>query len=377
MSVIGTLLSTVEYIAVVLEACIVLASILFGLIILLLSNLPKTVKRIALLLFLNIAFIAVFYLLLNVQWNRAAESLYWIFAPGTLTLGLLFFRFTSSYLKNKSNWLDYLILYLPLVVFLFVGVFEILNSIWPSSETIGLIRVYMGLYLLLLVFPVYNIIGTVRTFTLVRKTERINREAYASELTNNLRWSKWSIAIYLVFLLGLFASVAFADYYSDIVFNVSLLFLTLYIGYFEIRKISAYMSVIQKTTEEKPKIALQVDQESDKLALYSEVDNLIEDRELFLDVDLSISQIAKIVKVNSKYVSQAINAHAGTNFNGYINAKRIRHAEKMLRDGALKKLSIEGIANASGFRSKSTFNSYFKKAYNCTPSQFMERLSSG
>ena len=77
----------------------------------------------------------------------------------------------------------------------------------------------------------------------------------------------------------------------------------------------------------------------------------------------------------SKYVSQAINAHAGINFNGYINAKRIRHAEKMLREGALKKLSIEGIAHASGFRSKSTFNSYFKIAYNCTPSQFIHRLT--
>ncbi|WP_449397875.1 helix-turn-helix domain-containing protein [Chryseobacterium wanjuense] len=65
-----------------------------------------------------------------------------------------------------------------------------------------------------------------------------------------------------------------------------------------------------------------------------------------------------------------INAGFQKNFFQYVNEYRIEHAKKLLKDNSKNKLSILGIAYESGFNSKTSFNTTFKKLTNQTPSEF-------
>jgi AraC-like DNA-binding protein len=57
-----------------------------------------------------------------------------------------------------------------------------------------------------------------------------------------------------------------------------------------------------------------------------------------------------------------------------MNQLRIQEAQKMFAEGKHKIMSIEGIADAVGFHSRSVFNLHFKKFSGVTPSVFIANL---
>jgi ligand-binding sensor domain-containing protein/AraC-like DNA-binding protein len=92
--------------------------------------------------------------------------------------------------------------------------------------------------------------------------------------------------------------------------------------------------------------------------------------ELYLEPDITLNKLAKIIDERSHYVSQVINQLHNKRFHEYINTFRIQVAKKMLVNTHLK---IEAIAYDSGFNSLSTFNSVFKKEVGMTPSIFRKQ----
>lgn len=95
---------------------------------------------------------------------------------------------------------------------------------------------------------------------------------------------------------------------------------------------------------------------------------IVEKDDLFLDANLSLQKVAKLLQVSSVKLSQTLNEYCNTTFNDYINAYRITKAKEMLLNQ--KSYTIEAIAMDCGFNSKSTFYTAFKKQTGVTPSQF-------
>ena len=80
------------------------------------------------------------------------------------------------------------------------------------------------------------------------------------------------------------------------------------------------------------------------------------------DPDYSLGQLAEEVGSNRKYVSQSINELFDCNFWTLVNRARIREAMRRLNDNVTYgHYSIEGIAESVGFRSRSSFTSWFKR----------------
>lgn len=97
---------------------------------------------------------------------------------------------------------------------------------------------------------------------------------------------------------------------------------------------------------------------------------LMEKEKLFLDNDLDLPTVAEKLGINIHETSFLINEVTKDNFYNFINKYRVEEAKRLLASTAITKLNILGIAFASGFNSKTTFNTTFKKIVGISPSQF-------
>jgi AraC-like DNA-binding protein len=90
----------------------------------------------------------------------------------------------------------------------------------------------------------------------------------------------------------------------------------------------------------------------------------------YLDQELTISQLADQLNINSKYLSQIINEKQEQNFMDFINSHRIERAKELLLSPAFQYYTIQAIAEEAGFKSKSAFYTAFKKFTGMTPVGF-------
>ncbi len=103
----------------------------------------------------------------------------------------------------------------------------------------------------------------------------------------------------------------------------------------------------------------------------TKIEHYIQEHRPFLDPDLNLTQLSKMLKMSVPELSETINSGFNKNFNDFINEYRVHEVQKMLKEGKQKKLSLLGIAYECGFNSKATFNRVFKKFTNTSPSQYV------
>jgi AraC-like DNA-binding protein len=98
---------------------------------------------------------------------------------------------------------------------------------------------------------------------------------------------------------------------------------------------------------------------------------------IYKNPDLSLEMIADELQTNTTYLSQVINEEFQQNFYQLINLHRVDQAKRLLDSPESKKFTIESLANKCGFKSKSSFNSSFKKNTGKTPSEYRKTQQSG
>ncbi|MGN0616817.1 AraC family transcriptional regulator [Ruminococcus flavefaciens] len=83
--------------------------------------------------------------------------------------------------------------------------------------------------------------------------------------------------------------------------------------------------------------------------------------------EIPLEKIADIAGYSKYHFSRIFKKYNNVSYIQYINGKRIKAAERLLIDPAL---SVTEVAMRAGFSSLTTFNRAFKKAKNCTPTEF-------
>lgn len=112
--------------------------------------------------------------------------------------------------------------------------------------------------------------------------------------------------------------------------------------------------------------------------LENKLTTLMSVQEPFLNPQLKLNDLAQLLEVSSHHLSQILNDSLKQNFYEFINAYRVEKAKKNLLAPSKQHYTIEAIAFESGFQSKSTFNTVFKKKMGYTPSRWRKMmLSSG
>ncbi len=102
----------------------------------------------------------------------------------------------------------------------------------------------------------------------------------------------------------------------------------------------------------------------------AQLSTLMEKDKLFLDNDLNLPTVAEKLGISIHETSFLINETTKDNFYNFINKYRVAEAKNLLASSKIEELNILGIAFASGFNSKTTFNTTFKKMVGISPSQF-------
>ena len=100
-----------------------------------------------------------------------------------------------------------------------------------------------------------------------------------------------------------------------------------------------------------------------------------EESQLYLQNDLSLSELARLIGTNRVYLSQHF-AMQGTTYNAYINSLRIQHFINLYHETAATHQStmVQQLAYQSGFSTYGTFNRAFKQTMGMTATEWIRTM---
>lgn len=103
---------------------------------------------------------------------------------------------------------------------------------------------------------------------------------------------------------------------------------------------------------------------------FKKLELLCEVHHIYKDSTLNREKVAEKLGISAGYVSQLVNAITGDNFANFINNYRVEAVKEMILDTEFENYSLLAIGLESGFTSKTTFHTAFKKATGMTPNSF-------
>ncbi|GGE14387.1 MULTISPECIES: helix-turn-helix domain-containing protein [Sphingobacterium] len=278
--------------------------------------------------------------------------------------------YTNPHYKFKSRDLLFLVLPVIFLSVMFLG---------KDHEFKGYKTILMGL------FFTQALACNVLAYFKVQKHQKVI-ESFSSNTYNiDLSWIKYIIYFCLlcsVFFLML--NLIYPDRDLNSLTNLFFLFILYLVTFYSIRQVEIFPVglKLEETLESASSISSEnsdakVKLMSDKelLEAKSRLAKLMESEEVYLDSELNLVKLAQRMNLNSHQLSYIINSGFEVNFFQYINAYRVEKAKKLLVDPDMEAYNMVSIGFASGFNSKTAFNTVFKNMTGQTPSEFRQSKS--
>lgn len=133
---------------------------------------------------------------------------------------------------------------------------------------------------------------------------------------------------------------------------------------------------INNDSDEKEILINMVDYERKFKNIWIKLDDLVGTKQLFRDCDLTLDQLALKTEINKYQISEMLNNYKNKPFYRYINEYRIEYFKNSVELAIEKNENINFLSFAydAGFKSKSSFNRYFKEITGKTPSEYYKDL---
>lgn len=200
----------------------------------------------------------------------------------------------------------------------------------------------------------------------------------------NLKWLRNCIlSIGLVFLSATTIYIVRDAFGVQFQFNVEyIIYLIIigfvfYIGYFGIKHENIFTNntLTENSEEEETESTEKYKNSGLKRELveelYKSLLEIMADKKPYLDPKLSLSRLAQLLEISPNQLSQIINQEAQVNFYDFVNNYRVE--EFIQKASKNKNFSLLALALDSGFNSKSSFNTIFKRQKGITPSQYLSK----
>ncbi|PJZ27507.1 AraC family transcriptional regulator [Leptospira hartskeerlii] len=108
-------------------------------------------------------------------------------------------------------------------------------------------------------------------------------------------------------------------------------------------------------------------------AVIQKMEELMRDKKLYLDEELTLPILSEELKIKTHQLSEILNDKMRIGFREYITGFRLEEASKMLREEPQR--SVLAVIYAAGFKSKSAFHKLFQEKYGCSPGEYRSSLS--
>ena len=291
----------------------------------------------------------------------------WLFLPFnfyflTIPLFYLYVKSLTGSFSLKKNWLILLPGVLEFFAFLVLFLQPVATKLSLTSN--NTFQLFYGVYEF--VTLIYSIFFAVMTVRLVNRHQKAVLNYFSNTEKKQLKWVK-AVAVFVSIFYALwFLPILFPnDFMGEVIlptFSAINVFFIYWVGISGLRQPKVEMklaSIREKTIQKTTQSETVQEKESDEI--YQKLLDLMEERQLFKDSDLTLPLLAKQLKITRRKLSQIINQKTQSNFNHFINQYRVEEAKKILNDPNFDHLNMLGVAYEVGFNSKATFFSVFKK----------------
>jgi AraC-like DNA-binding protein len=236
---------------------------------------------------------------------------------------------------------------------------------------LGLILVQVALY-------------TILSYLEIRKHQRKILAFASNTVEIDLSWLEYIISsILLLSIVVTLYNVFFTSLPLNVFINCFLLIIIYVVGYnslkqkeiFPLDEILRKEIILIEDEEQSGELKKKIIPDSDLIKFKTKLIELMKIQKPYLDSELNLIKLAELINMTPHQLSYIINTGFNENFFQYINTYRVEKAKELLVKEEMDKLSILGIAFESGFNSKTSFNTTFKKITGQTPSEFKKRSS--
>ncbi len=355
---------------------IIIAGVIHGFIFSLIILINKTLKS-----FTNnfLAFTILSLALSNLQYwlidtNIIPRYLYEnntvLYFPFEFLMLPFFYFFVKSYIQQKILKKQILYIFTPFLFSIFY--LMIRNSLSSKILIVKFLNIVVEY-----ISIIFSVVLIILIFIILKQYEKKNQAYKSTQVLIKTKWLKYSLTlgIVLCFLwalsFNLFENYLNKGYYKYYPLWIGISVLIYWIGYSAILQRHLYNErvKIRGMILNKP-VAYKQQKNNIALSSFSKINASILKNKSYLNPNLSIKSLSQEFNLSEGYLSQLINKNSDSNFNDYINSLRIKESKEMLANPDYNNYTIAAIGLESGFNSKSSFYTAFKKFTGKTPTGY-------
>jgi len=222
--------------------------------------------------------------------------------------------------------------------------------------------------------------------------ERSFQQLFSNSGRIDLKWARWLnnetiVLIVFAFIINIIILIYPRDFTLLLLINVAIITPYLYmVAYKGITQSSLWRQMGFKQQELEQEMENETRLEAHKTdslkmsktalpedkirELAKQIIHLMEDEKLYREAELTLQDLSESLHSSPHQVLQAINDGLKKNFYEVINGYRVEEAKRLLLDPRTQNFTILSVGFESGFNSKTTFNTVFKKFTGFTPTDF-------
>jgi len=227
------------------------------------------------------------------------------------------------------------------------------------------------------------ILYTILSYLQIRKHQKKIQAFASNTLEIDLSWLEYIISSILTLsIVVTLYNVIFTSLPLNAFINCFLLVVIFVIAYNSLKQKEIFPidenhrnEIIAIEEEQTGELKRKLISDSDLVRFKSRLSELMVNQKPYLDSELNLIKLSELIDLTPHQLSYVINTGFNENFFLYINTRRVEKAKELLLNEEMNKLSILGIAFESGFNSKTSFNTTFKKITGQSPSEFKKRSS--
>lgn len=233
-------------------------------------------------------------------------------------------------------------------------------------------------YIYILFIVLYSGIIVLVVSLAARRYSKYIRNNYSYSENIDIAWIKKATFILAICLTAWIFTGIYISIWGDCVYCVLSILLWFIIFYYSEYQISIPIPNNQKENQ----LAIELKKENNgrkstasgsckpTLFFRNDLEKVMYKQKLYLNPKLTITEVANAIGTNRTYLSAYFNNELNTTFYDFINNQRIEKVSKALLENSPFDMTIEEIAERSGFNSAITFRRAFQKNTGTTPLKY-------